>query len=87
MPTARTCLVSFTDTNNIRHAVEVAASTLYEAATLAMAEFRKCGFTENAPGPNTPLTVTVKGPSTFHEVQWGKFETWIQSAGNPMSKG
>ncbi len=40
---ARTCLVSFTDANNIRHAVEVAASTLYDAATLAMAEFRRCG--------------------------------------------
>jgi hypothetical protein len=80
VPTAHTCLVSFTDTNNIRHAVEVAATTLYEAATLAMAEFRRCGFTENAPGPATRLTVTVKGPSTSHEVQWGKVETWIQSA-------
>jgi len=83
VPTAHACLVSFTDTNNIRHAVEVAASTLYEAATLAMAEFRRCGFTENAPGPATRLTVTVKGPSTSHEVQWGKVETWIQSAGKP----
>jgi hypothetical protein len=53
VPTAHICLVSFTDTNNIRHAVEVAASTLYEAATLAIAEFRRCGFTENAPGPAT----------------------------------
>ena len=41
MPTAHTCLVSVTDTNNIRRAVEVAATTLYEAATLAMAEFRR----------------------------------------------
>lgn len=45
VPNPRVCLVSFTDTNGIRHAVEVAASTLYEAATLAMAEFRRCGFT------------------------------------------
>jgi hypothetical protein len=81
VPTAHTCLVSFTDTK--RHAVEVVASTLYEAATLAIAEFRRCGFTENAPVPATRLTVTVKGPSTFHEVQWGKIETWIQSAGKP----
>jgi hypothetical protein len=83
VPTAHTCLVSFTDTNGIRHAVEVAASTLYEAATLAMAQFRRCGFTENAPGPATRLTVTLKGPSTSHEVQWGKVETWIQSAAKP----
>jgi pectin methylesterase-like acyl-CoA thioesterase len=36
-----------------------------------MAEFRRCGFTENAPGPETRLTVTVKAPATSHEVQWG----------------
>ena len=83
MPTPRTCLVSFTDTNGIRHAVEVAASTLYEAATLAIAEFRRCGFTENAPGPATRLAVTVKAPATSHEVQWGKVEVWLQSAGKP----
>lgn len=46
-PTTRSGLVWFTDTNNIRHAVEVAATTLHEAATLATAEFRRCGFTEN----------------------------------------
>ena len=83
MPTARTCLVSFTDSEGIRHSVEVAASTLYEAATLAMAEFRQSRFTENAPGPATRLTVTVKAPRTSHEVQWGKVESRIQSAGKP----
>jgi hypothetical protein len=83
VPTARTCLVSFTDSENIRHSVEVVASTLYEAATLAMAEFRRCGFTENAPGVATRLTVEIKQPSTTHEMQWGKVETWIQSAGKP----
>lgn len=81
MPNPRICLVSFTDSNGIRHAVEVAASTLYEAATLAMAEFRRCGFTADAPGPATRLTVSVKAPSTTHEIQWGKVEVWLQSAG------
>ena len=65
----------------------MAASTLYEAATLAMAEFRRCGFTENAPGPATRLTVTVRAPATSHEVQWGKVETWLQSAGKPVDQG
>jgi hypothetical protein len=45
----------------IQDAVEVAASSLYEAAVLAINEFRRCGFTANAPGPATRLTVTVKG--------------------------
>ena len=83
MPTARTCLVSFTDSENIRHAVEVSATTLYEAAVLAMAEFRRCGFTAQAPGPGTRLTVKVQAPVTSHEVQWSKVETWLQGAGKP----
>jgi hypothetical protein len=83
VPTARTCYVSFTDNEGIRHSVEVTACTLYEAAVMAIAQFRRCGFTTNAPGPATRLTVAVKSPSTTHEVQWGKVETWIQSAGKP----
>jgi hypothetical protein len=83
VPTARTCLVSFTDSEGIRHSVEVTATTLYEAATLAMAEFRRCGFTADATGPATRLTVTVKAPATSHEVHWGKIETWLRSAGKP----
>jgi hypothetical protein len=55
----------------------------FMTAALAIAEFRRCGFTSNAPGPATRLTVTVKGPTTSHEVQWGKIEAWLQSAGKP----
>jgi len=83
VPTARTCLVSFTDSENIRHCVEVTAGTRYEAAVMAIAQFRKCGFTADAPGPATRLTVAVKMPRATHEVQWGKVETGIQSAGKP----
>ena len=42
-------------TEGITNSVEVAASTLYEAAALALAEFRRCGFTLDEPGPaNAP---------------------------------
>jgi hypothetical protein len=64
VPTARICVVSFTDSEGIRHSVEVTASTLYEAAALAINEFRRCGFTSNAPGPATRLTFGHFG--TFH---------------------
>jgi hypothetical protein len=53
VPNPRSCLVSFADSEGIRHAVEVAASSLYEAAALGIAEFRRCGFTADAPGPPT----------------------------------
>ena len=55
--------------------------TLYEAAALAIAEFRRCGFTANSPGPATRLTVTVKTPATSHEIRLGKSEAWLQSGG------
>jgi len=87
VPTAHTCIVSFADSKGIRHSVEVTASTLYKAAVLAIAEFRRCGFTANAPGPATRLTVALKIPATSHEVQWGKIEAWIQSAGKPNEQG
>jgi len=81
--TARTCLVTFTDSDGIRHSVEVTATTLYEAAALAINEFRRCRSTSNAPGPATRLTVALKTPATSHEVRWGKIEAWLQSAGKP----
>jgi hypothetical protein len=37
----------------------------------------------NAYGPATRLTMSVKAPSTTHEIQWGKVEVWLQSAGKP----
>jgi len=86
VPTARTCLVSFTDSENIRHSVEVTASTLYEAAVMAIAQFRNCGFTANAPGPATRLTVAIKQPGTIHDVQWGKIEAWLQGDGRSPSE-
>jgi hypothetical protein len=53
----------------------------YEASALAIAEFRHCGFTANAPGPATRLTVSVKAPATSHEVRVSKIEAWLQSGG------
>ncbi len=42
----RICTVSFTDPEGISHAVEVTAATLYEAAVLAVSEFRRVGLFE-----------------------------------------
>jgi len=59
---------------------------MVEAATLAVAEFRRCGFTENAPGVTTRLTGAIKQPSTTHEVQWGKVEAWLQGDGRTRAE-
>jgi hypothetical protein len=50
VPTARSCSVSFTDSEGITHSVEITASTLFEAAVVAMAEFRRHGFADTTFG-------------------------------------
>jgi hypothetical protein len=66
---ARTCVVSFVDSGGIRHSVEVAAESLYEAAALAVREFRRHPWTDGMePGAVTRFAVSVKAPATTHEV-------------------
>ena len=43
-----TCRVSFTDGANVTHTVTVSASSLYEAAALGVAEFKRNGFGSSA---------------------------------------
>ena len=71
-PTARSCSVSFTDSEGVTHAVEITASTLYEAAVIAMAGFRRHGFANATFGPATNLNVRVKAPEAAHVVSVGK---------------
>ena len=61
-PTARTCAVSITDSEGITHSAEVSASSRYEAAVLALTEFRRSGIAVVTPGSGTRLRVEVKAP-------------------------
>jgi hypothetical protein len=55
--TRKICTVSFQDSCGIRHAVEVGAETLYEAAVLALRAFRERDW---PPGPAAQLAIEVK---------------------------
>jgi len=77
----RACRVSFTDAEGITHTAVVPASSLYEAAALALAEFRGCGLVETLPGPVTRLTVAVASPSTIHDVPMSRLSAWLESGG------
>jgi hypothetical protein len=76
-----TCRVSFDDGAGITHTVSVSASSLYEAAALAIAEFKKSGFAFAAVGLGTRLRVAVKPPTTTHELSVGKLQMWLESNG------
>ena len=78
---SRSWRVSFTASEHVEHAVEVSAASVYEAAVLALAEFRRCGFADATFGPGTRLTIRVKQPETEHTVSVGKLQTWLDGGG------
>ena len=80
MPSRR-CTVSFTDSTGVTHAVEVSAATLFEAAALAVAEFRRCGFADATVGAGTSFAVTVQPPATTHTLRMSRLEAWLNSSG------
>jgi len=75
------CRVSFKDGAGIVHTVSVCADSLYEAAVLALAEFKKSGFAFAGVGTDTRLKVVVEPPTTAHELTVGKLQTWLNSNG------
>jgi len=81
VPKSRACVVSFTDGEGIRHSVEVAAGSLYEAVAMGLAEFQRGKFSEAVYGPATMVTVAVKEPEVRHSVPLSKFRAWLASGG------
>ena len=73
----RTCLVSFTDSDGIRHSTETQAESLYEAVALAARAFREH---DCYPGPASRIEVEVRGPSVTHTVTMRKVQEWLDGA-------
>ena len=86
VPNTSACRVSFTDTEGVTHTVRVTAASLYEAAALGIAEFRRCRIMDTAPGPAVELTVSVDGPSTLHRIPMHKLTSWLATGGKSPSE-
>lgn len=69
------CIVSFVDTEGLRHAVEVNGESLYEAAALAVRTFRQHNC---APGELSKIEVEVRSSIT-HTVTLKKIQSWLQA--------
>lgn len=67
------CIVSYLDTEGLRHTVEVEAESLCEAAVLAIRTFKqhKC-----EPGPAIKLDVEIR-TSVTHSVTVRKIHDWL----------
>ena len=69
----KSCIVSFVDSEGLRHSVQVEAGSLFEAAALAVATFRRHHCT---PGLGSRLDVEVRSTTT-HTVTVRKLQEWL----------
>jgi hypothetical protein len=67
------CIVSYLDTEGMRHTVEVQAQSLYEAAVLAIRTFREH---DCEPGPASTLEVEIR-TSVIHTLTPRKLREWL----------
>jgi hypothetical protein len=67
------CIVSYLDTEGLRHSVEVEAESLYEAAVLAMRKFKEH---DCEPGLISKLEVEIRS-SIVHTVTPKKVREWV----------
>jgi hypothetical protein len=76
-----TCRVSFTDGADVTHTVTVSASSLYEAAILGIAEFKKCGFAFGGISGATRIKIAVELPAITHELTVANVQSWLETNG------
>jgi hypothetical protein len=73
------CRVSCVDLGGVEHAVEVSASSLYEAVAQALRVFRDNEWVKGPGRGQTPITVKVKQPEAEHTVRVQDFERWLDA--------
>ena len=74
---AARCNVSFTDSDGLSHTVHVQAESLYEAAALAVAEFRDDPMVPT-PGAMTEFVVAIERPAVEHRIRLAQVAKWAQ---------
>jgi hypothetical protein len=72
----RECIVSYQDLDGVTHSVRVHAASIYQAAALAVIEFRNHEFFDDKPGNGSTLTMKVT-TATVHELTVNKVIQWL----------
>ena len=74
------CKVSCIDGNGAEHAIEVTASSLYEAVARGLHVLRQNDWVGRI-HQNSTITISVKEPEVEHTVRVKDFENWLASNG------
>ena len=78
----RVCTVSFKGVSGVRHAVDVEAETLYEAAVLAVSRFRQ-DIWGDVVASGATLDIEVREPAVKHSLTLAQVERWLTSPSTP----
>ena len=73
------CRVSYLDSRNIEHAVDVTADSLFEAAAIAIRAFRAGALVDELPVAGTELRIAVFPMPIEHKVRLQRVEQWAQT--------
>ena len=73
------CRVSYLDSRNVEHAVEITADSLFEAAAVAVRAFREGALMDDLPVAGTELRIAVFPLPVEHRVRLQRVEQWAQT--------
>ncbi len=73
--------MSYCDLNDVEHAVEVSAGSLYEAVAQGLRVFRENDWIDEMGRGQTTISVAVSHPEVQHKVRIQDFERWLESQG------
>jgi hypothetical protein len=77
----RSCRVTVTDVNGVKHSAEVTASTLYEAVALGLAAIRGHDWGAEIPEGLNIVDVSVSEIVVTHSVMLRDFKNWVNRTG------
>jgi hypothetical protein len=72
----KSCTVSFKSPSGVRHAVEVSAESLYEAAVLGFSLLKQEGWVDPI-ALGAELEIQVKHPATTHCLSIAQLRRWV----------
>jgi hypothetical protein len=84
MPKSHRCVVKLHDLEGVEHAVQVTAGSLYEAACVALHQFRLREWSREALLQTTTLHVEVWQAPMVYKVSVDRLEKWLARGGGSL---
>lgn len=80
----KTCIVTFTGPDDVQHQTEVQAESVFEAAAMALRQFREDTWSAEASHWTGLLEMRVKQPEVRHRVMLSKFQKFVEAQGGTL---